>query len=176
MKILIATPLYPSEIGGPAQYAYNLEQEFKILGHEVHVAKFSAVRSWPNGLRHLLYFFSLLPKIQQADFILALDTWSVALPAVAAGRLLNRKLVIRTGGDFLWESYVERTGDLVLLRNFYQTTREKWSLKEKVIFYLTRWVLRCASVVFSTDWQRQIWRGPYNLNLAQTVIIENYYD
>ena len=55
MKILIATPLYPPDLGGPGQYAHNLEQEFKKLGHEVRVAKFSEVKRWPSGLRHLLY-------------------------------------------------------------------------------------------------------------------------
>ena len=121
MKILITTPLYPPDIGGPAQYAFNLEQEFQKLGHKVRVIKFSDVKHWPSGIRHFLYFFKLLPAMFWADWCLILDTFSVGLPAVVAGRLLGKKTIIRTGGDFLWENYVERTGKLVLLRNFYQT-------------------------------------------------------
>ncbi|MEK7621555.1 MAG: hypothetical protein AAB415_00025 [Patescibacteria group bacterium] len=175
MKILIATGIYPPDIGGPAQYAFNLEQEFIRLGHEVKVIKFSAVRRLPSFIRHLVYFFKILFVLPRANFVLVLDTFSVALPAVVASKLFNKKVIIRTGGDFLWESYVERTGDLVLLRNFYQTTRHDWNLKEKIIFKLTRWILnRASTVVFSTDWQRQIWREPYQLNLTKTKIIENY--
>ncbi len=176
MKIVIATGVYPPEIGGPAQYAFNLEQEFQRLGHRVRVLKFSAVRHWPTFVRHVVYFVKTLLALRGADWCLALDTFSVALPAICAGKILGKKVIIRTGGDFLWENYVERTGDLVLLRKFYQTSRPKWNLKEKTVFRLTKFLLRNAYlVVFSTDWQRQIWSKPYNLDLEKTEIIENYY-
>jgi len=142
----------------------------------VAVVYFGKFLSWPTGLRHLIYFFSLLTKVSQADFVLALDTFSVGWPATVAARLLGKKIVIRTGGDFLWEWYVERTGDFVLLRNFYRTRLTKLNLREKIIFHCSRWTVRhCHKLVFSTDWQRQIWLAPYELNLAKTSIIENYY-
>ncbi len=176
MKIVIATGIYPPEIGGPAQYAFNLEQEFRRLGHEVFVIKFADVRHLPTFIRHLVYFKKVFVALRKADWCLTLDTFSVALPAVTAGKLLRKKVIIRTGGDFLWENYVERTGDLALLRNFYQTTRKRWNRKEKIVFSVTKFVLQKASlVVFSTDWQRQIWREPYQLNLEKTVIVENFY-
>ena len=176
MKILIATPLYPPDIGGPAQYAYNLEREFKALGHEVRVVKFSDVKSWPSGLRHLLYFFKILPSLRWADWCLTLDTFSVALPVTMAGSIFKKKTIIRIGGDFLWEGYVERTGNLVLLRNFYQTEIEKFNFKERIIFKLTHWILKRANfIAFNTDWQRQIWQKPYQLDLSKTGIVENYY-
>jgi glycosyltransferase involved in cell wall biosynthesis len=176
MKILIATGIYPPDIGGPAQYAFNLEREFQKLGHEVRVIKFSDVKHWPSGLRHIFYFFKIFPTLHWADWCLTLDTFSVGLPSVMAGRLLGKKTIIRTGGDFLWENYVERTGKLVLLRNFYQTEIPNFNFKERLIFKLTRWILKQSSlIVFSTDWQRQIWAKPYNLDLSKTKIIENYY-
>ena len=75
-----------------------------------------------------------------ADF--ALDTFSVAFPAVCAARLCGKKMIIRTGGDFLWEFYVERTGDLVLLRDFYNTRIGRLNFKERLIFKSTGWTLR----------------------------------
>jgi len=176
MKILIATPLYPPDIGGPAEYAKNLEQEFRKLGHRVQVIKFSDIKHWPSGLRHLIYFSKILPIMFWADWCLALDTFSVGLPTVLASKLFRKKIIIRTGGDFLWEQYVERTGKLILLRNFYQTELDFFSNKEKFIFKLTKWILgHTTTIIFSTDWQRQIWLKPYSLNLTKTAIIENYY-
>ena len=173
--ILIATPLWPPQIGGPAQYAVNLAREFKALGHEVVVAKFSAVGRWPSGLRHLVYFFKLWRRLRPGDWCLILDASSVAWPAVWAARLRGAKTVLRIGGDFLWESYVERTGDLVLLRQFYQTTLPRWNLKERLIFRLTRATFgRADRIVFNTDWQRAIWREPYGLAQTKTAIVENY--
>ncbi len=176
MKIVIATGIYPPEIGGPAQYAFNLEQEWKKGGHEVVVAKFSGVRNWPSGFRHIIYFFKILMRLPRTDFVLILDTFSVALPTILAAKIFGKKTIIRTGGDFLWEQYVERTGRLILLRNFYLTEKDNFNFKEKIIFKLTGWALRRAgTVVFSTEWQRNIWLKPYNLSLDKTSIIENYY-
>ena len=46
----------------------------------------------------------------------------------------------------------ERTGDLVLLKDFYQTKIRNLNFKEKIIFKLTKWALGGAStVVFSTE-------------------------
>ncbi len=176
MKILIAAPLFPPEIGGPAQYAFNLEREWQKLGHTVKTAKFSDVRNLPSGIRHVAYFFKVLAQLRGADFVLILDTFSVALPTILAAKLFGKKVIIRAGGDFLWEKYVERTGEAVRLSEFYIKPR-KFSFKEKIIFKFTRSVLRWANlVVFNTDWLRQIWREPYKLDIVKTKIIENYFE
>lgn len=175
-RIVIATPLYPPDIGGPAQYAKNLELVWRQQGHEVIVAYFGEFLRWPTGWRHLIYFFSLLSKVARSDFVLALDTFSVGLPAVLAAKLFGRKIIIRTGGDFLYEWYVERTGDLVLLRNFYRTSWTKLNLKERIIFYLSRWTVQhCTKLVFSTNWQKNIWQKPYHLRSDHCAVVENYY-
>jgi hypothetical protein len=129
-------------------------------------------------IRHELFFwrtfFTLL--FHRIDFIIALDTFSVGWPATLAAKILRRKILIRTGGDFLWESYVERTGDLVLFRNFYDTSWGKFSLKEKIIFALTQWTLQNATaLIFSTDWQRQIFESAYSLDPKKNFIVENFY-
>ncbi len=175
-KILIATPLYPPAIGGPSQYAKNLEAIWRQAGHQVLVENFGSVLQWPTGIRHLLYFFKLCRSAFGTDLILILDTYSAALPAVIVGRLFGCKTIIRTGGDFLWESYVERTGDLVLFKNFYKQSVPNFNRKERIIFKLTKFILRTASIiVFSTDWQRQIFIKAYGIPLAKTKIIENYF-
>ncbi len=176
MRILIATGIYPPDIGGPAQYALNVEKVWKEWGHQVEVKTFRVERALPSGFRHVFYFFKCIPAAFRADLIFILDTWSAALPAVFLGWLLRKKIIIRTGGDFLWESYVERTGDLVLLREFYQTRTDKFSPKERIIFFLTKRILRDASaIVFSTLWQKEIWAKPYGLSELKTLTVENYY-
>ena len=128
MKILIATGIFPPEIGGPAEYAKNLQEIWTRQGHAVSVKIFSKFNKIPTGLRHLVYFFYILRKAVSADFIVCLDTFSAALPTVLWAVLFNKKIFLRTGGDFLWETYVERTGDLVLLKDFYNTRIERMSV------------------------------------------------
>ncbi|TSC83407.1 MAG: hypothetical protein G01um101417_626 [Parcubacteria group bacterium Gr01-1014_17] len=176
MKILIATGIYPPDIGGPAQYAKETAKAWTRAGHSVSVCSFSAFRAFPSGIRHLAYFSAVFFRALRADLIFIPDTFSAAVPAVAVGKILRKKTIIRTGGDFLWEQFVERTGDLVLLRNFYTTHMKKLNAKERLIFRLVGWALRNASaVVFSTKWQRDIFEKPYHLDLQKCFIVENYY-
>ncbi len=176
MRIIVATGIYPPDIGGPAQYARETALAWERAGHSVSVCSFSAFRAFPSGIRHLAYFCAAFFRALRADFIFIPDTFSAAVPAVAVGRILRKKAIIRTGGDFLWEQYVERTGDLVLLRHFYQTRLQKLNTKERLIFRLVGWALsNASSVVFSTEWQRDIFSKPYRLDLEKCFVIENYY-
>lgn len=176
MKILIATGIYPPDIGGPAQYAKNIEAVWKSQGHIVKVVSFRLEKKLPTVIRHFWYTFRLLFQMIRSDMIIAMDTFSAGVPAVLAAKILRKKIIIRTGGDFLWEAYVERTGDLVLLRNFYDTRLYKLSRKERVIFRLTRYMLtNTDGVVFSTKWQRDIFIPAYGIDAKKTHIVENYY-
>ena len=187
MKILISTGLFPPDIGGPSQYAKNMHDVWIKAGHRVSVSTYTYERKFPTGIRHILFFFKVLAKMASqlfyTDFILVLDTWSAALPTLWACKLTGKKYVIRTGGDFLWEEYVERTKDKILFRNFYEHVgvlngtleHSKLSKKERIIFKLTKSVLINANkVIFSTEWQRQIFEKAYGLNPVKSTVVENY--
>lgn len=174
-KILIATGIYPPAIGGPAEYAKNIEEVWRKEGYKVTVKYFSFEHKLSSGLRHLYFLLKSLPAIISADFILVLDTFSVALPVTIGCRILNKKYTIRTGGDFLWESYVERTKKKVLLKDFYNIELSNLSKKENFIFKLTKWVLKNADkIIFSTEWQRNIWQSPYSIDISKTKVVENF--
>lgn len=176
MKIVIATGIYPPAIGGPAQYAKELAEAFRGRGKEVRVLAYGLEKYLPTGVRHLWFFLRAFFAFASADLIIAFDTFSVGLPSVAAAKILGKKIIIRTGGDFLWEGFVERTGNLVLFRDFYRTCLYKLNAKEKIIFLLTKWTIRNASaIVFSTKWQKEIWREPYALVEMKCRVIENFY-
>ena len=176
MKILICTGIYPPKIGGPAQYAKNMQDIWLSLGHRVVVKTYGIENQLPTGVRHIWYFFKILPSLVTSDFIFTLDTYSVGFPAVLASKIFNKKIIIRTGGDFLWEGYVERTAKTVLLRNFYLSEKDFLNLKEKIIFKITKWTLKNTSkLVFSTDWQRNIFIEAYGVKEENSLVIENYY-
>lgn len=185
-KILICTGIYPPQVGGPAQYAKETADEFRRRGHKIKVLNYKLERKLPTLVRHELFFWRTLFSMRGmrgagdladvGDFILALDTFSVGWPAVVAAKLAGKKILIRTGGDFLWESYVERTGDLVLLKDFYAKSRGNFNWKEKIIFGITKWTLQNASaVIFSTEWQRKIFEQAYGLAPDKNFIVENFY-
>ena len=176
MRILIATGIYPPAVGGPSQYAKNVKTEWEKKGYRVKVRTFQFEYYLPPGFRHFFYFLKIIPEVLWCDFIFVLDTFSVGWPATCAAKLFGKKVIIRTGGDFLWEGYVERSKEPVLLRDFYQTTQKTWSKKERLIFRMTKWTLHHTdALIFSTKWQRDIWYRPYNLEKIKLFFVENYY-
>lgn len=176
MRIPIITPLLPPESGGPSYYAVGLQEALVRAGHTVDVVAFREVRKYPSGVRHVLFLFKVLWRGLRADAFIILDTVSVALPAVIAGWILGKKMVIRTGGDFVWETYVERTKKKVLLSEFYRAPRNL-SRKERALVFLQKsLVFRLVDyVVFNTAWQRDVWREPYGIPEEKTAVIENEY-
>jgi hypothetical protein len=109
---------------------------------------------------------------RDASAILAFDTYSVAIPAVLAGMFLRIPVVIRIGGDFVWESYLERTRDLIPLPDFYLTRRDL-SPKERFARRLVEWMLRHAQLAFNTAWLLEIWRMPYGIDSTRAHVVEN---
>jgi len=174
-KILIATGIYPPDVGGPAKYAKNLQEEFSRMGHKVTVVKYGVEKKLPTGARHLWYFFRVFSALWGVDYVFALDTFSVGLPVSLAAKICRKKIAIRVGGDFLWESYAQRTGSRITLAEFYKK-KPNLSFKEKVIFSFTKFALNGAvRVVFSTNWQKEISASPYELDSAKCSVIENFY-
>ena len=175
MRIVIATGIYPPRIGGPSFYAQSLEEALKKKGHTVIIVTYGFERHLPTGIRHVVFFLKLLLQTNGADAIIALDTFSVGLPAAWARKMTGVPLIVRTGGDFLWEGYNERTGEKVLFSDFY-TKKRLFSFKEKCIFRLTKYVMYMAdTVVFSTAYQKDIWMPVYMIPKEKVKQIENYY-
>ncbi len=172
-RVLIATPLLPPQLGGPAIYADNLAREFQNMGHRVLVRPFGGFLRWPTLVRHFLYFFSLWHDARKSDLIFALDYFSVGFPAAAAAIILRKPLVLRLEGDFLWEKFVERARKDVTLPMFYSKP-QPLSRKERVIRSLSGWAMRRASrVVFSSEWRRKMVIGVYSIPEEKTAIIRN---
>ncbi len=172
MRVCIATGIYPPEIGGPAFYAKNLSETLRTKGQEVDVVTFGLLKILPIGFRHLALFLRLLPVVARADVVIALDTFSAGMPALLAAMLFHKPFIVRTGGDFIWEQYTERTGELVILPDFYDTKRV-FSIKEKIYFAATRFLVKRSFMVFSSNFQKQIWMRAYALDESRTRVIPN---
>jgi glycosyltransferase involved in cell wall biosynthesis len=171
---LIATGIYPPDIGGPATYAKGLYGALSLHNPRTHVFTYGIEKKMPTGVRHFVTFLKFMVAMPFVDAVIALDTFSVGFPAVLAAVILRKKVIVRIGGDFLWEQYINRTQEEVLLSEFYQKSRAL-TFKEKLIFWCTGFVLRNATgIVFSTDWQKNIMVGAYGVSPEKKIIcIEN---
>ena len=99
MRILIATPLYPPDVGGPATYAAGLEAALVRCGHKPVILNYRDVLSFPSGIRQVVYMWKVVVAAHNVDAVIALDTLSVGLPAMGAARLFCIPGIVRVAGE-----------------------------------------------------------------------------
>lgn len=104
MKLLIATGIYPPEVGGPATYSKLMHDRLPAFGWEVDVLPFRVVGHLPKVIRHLAYAWKMFFRAGTADIIYAQDVGSVGFPALIAARLLGKPFAVRVPGDYAWET------------------------------------------------------------------------
>lgn len=110
MKLLIATGIYPPDIGGPATYSKLLYDELPRHGFTVKVLSFGKVRHLPKFVSHLIYTINLIRAGKKADLLYAQDPVSVGLPTYFASRILRKPYVLKIVGDYAWEQGSIRFG------------------------------------------------------------------
>ena len=121
MKLVIATPLYPPEIGGPATYAKLLAEGLPKKDIKVELVKFSEVCHLPKLIRHFVYYRRVLHAARGADVVIALDPVSVGLPAMKAAKKAGKPFVVKIVGDYAWEQGRQRFGVTQNLDEFVKT-------------------------------------------------------
>lgn len=118
MHILIATGIYPPQIGGPATYSKLLADKLPEQGHTVRVVNFGSVLYLPKVVRHVAYFFKIVRAAWGVDSVYAQDPVSVGLPAMLAAKLLRKRFVLKIVGDYAWEQGVQRFGITDMIDDF----------------------------------------------------------
>ncbi|MBI3336796.1 glycosyltransferase family 4 protein [Candidatus Peregrinibacteria bacterium] len=184
MKIVLATGIYPPDIGGPATYVQNLAWEFVKKNIEVivvtygrnveqrmkneecawHVVRVS--KSIPI-LRWFLYALALRKHAKDADVVYAFSSVSTGVPMVLA-HVKKPKKVLRLGGDFFWERYTAG-GGMMSLNEWYESLHWTLWISHRFIHWLLN---RFDLIVFSTRFQEEIYEEFYQ-SLPQHGVIEN---
>lgn len=146
MNVLVATGLFPPDIGGPATYAKLLSEELPRRGVPTAVLSFGVVRMYPKGIRHLLFLWKLLRQARPADVIFAQDTVSVGFPAAVAAWLLGKKFFVRVPGDYAWEQAVQRHGVSDSIDIF---QHKRYGARTELLRRAQRWVVGQADCVIT---------------------------
>lgn len=107
MRILIATGLYPPDIGGPATYSKLLFDKFYTYDVQVDVACFGDVRYLPKIIRHVAYFLLVVKKSKGVDAIYAQDPLGTGFPAMLAAIATRKRFFLKIVGDRAWEIAVQ---------------------------------------------------------------------
>jgi len=128
-NILIATGIFPPDIGGPATYVDTLFKELPKRGFDVKVvtytgtqrpsfaipaSKFAEIylisRNQNIILRYFKYFLQIWKLISWADIVYIQDPVSSGIPASFACRLQGKKYFLKIVGDYAWEQGKQKYG------------------------------------------------------------------
>jgi glycosyltransferase involved in cell wall biosynthesis len=192
MKIVLATGIYPPDIGGPATYVENLARELTRQGTETVVLTYGPGQgtsdAWPvvsvpkSGgplLRWFRYARALKKHASDADAVLCFSSVSTGLPLRFAG-LRKPKKILRLGGDFFWERYAA-LGGTRSLKEWYAHAHHRHSILDFLAYAVTRFFHRLTipdilhhfhELVFSTHFQEEIYVRGFR-RLPPHAVIEN---
>jgi glycosyltransferase involved in cell wall biosynthesis len=184
MKVLIATGIYPPDIGGPAIYSVNLARELELLNCKVSIVAYGKkkIQSYNNNVcivdkeqnilkSYLNFFSSVRRQSKSVDIVYVLDLISSGLPATLAAKLNKKKVVFRTGGDFLWEKAYQKGWTTATLKEYYN--KKKNFLENLLIIFCTTFLKLFDLVIFSTELQKNIYKDRYKISEKKSLIIAN---
>lgn len=118
-KILIATGIFPPDIGGPATMLNSLADGLIQQGFEVRVITYSQKKNikdnynfevirikkdLPFKLGQYKYYFKLGALSIWSDVIYTTDTYSVGFFTYLIKKKFNKKYILRFTGDSAWET------------------------------------------------------------------------
>jgi glycosyltransferase involved in cell wall biosynthesis len=185
VRVLVTSPVFPPDLGGPAVYVPSIGRFLVERGHEVEVVAFCSdpapagypfqVTAITRGnllVRYLKAFVQVLRRAGRADVVYVQE--HLALLHVLAARLRRRPVVIRIMVDGAWE-IAHRKGwcgndDIVA----FQAQSYGWQVR------LTRalqrwWWGRCSRIICCSEFLREILVNHHGVDPDKAVTIVNAY-
>ncbi|MDD5438183.1 MAG: glycosyltransferase family 4 protein [Patescibacteria group bacterium] len=124
MKLLIATGIYPPEIGGPAGYVRGLATELVRRSHQVSVVTYGTEeteklhqadgrgfsltvipRTFGPLVRYCRYALAVRRLARAADLVYLQGPVSEGFPGMVGALLAGKPTVLKIVGDYAWEQY-----------------------------------------------------------------------
>jgi glycosyltransferase involved in cell wall biosynthesis len=194
MKIVLATGIYPPDIGGPATYVRELARELAAMQHDVTVLTYETIfvdhapppawkvirvsRAGGMFFAWKRYGNALKEHGAGADAVVCFSSVSCGVPLMLSG-LRGPRTMLRLGGDFFWERYTAAGGGQGL-QPWYEGGKPE-SFSDRINLGVSRFanglfmqklLNRFDHVVYSTEYQRDIHKRHYK-KLPDTLVIQN---
>ena len=157
MKIILATPIYPPEIGGPATYVKELSARIHDK-HEITVVAFTdniepfpgtklvAVSKLnPLPIRLWKYFWTLMREAKNADVILVQNAMAAGLPTALVKIFRGTPFVVRMVGDEAWERAEQNKITTKTWEEFIDAP--EGGLRTKIMMLVQKFVLKKANFI-----------------------------
>jgi glycosyltransferase involved in cell wall biosynthesis len=157
MKIILATPIYPPEIGGPATYVKEICEKLHQQ-HDITVVAFTDVKEpfqgtqlvsvskrRPLPIRLIKFFLAVWKTSKEAELIYVQNAMAAGLPVALVSVIRKKPFILKFVGDEAWERANQHKRTTKRLEEFLR--EPDGGLKTKLMMLVQGFVLRRASLV-----------------------------
>ncbi len=169
-KILIATGIYPPDVGGPATYSQVLKNNLPQLGYQIKIVSYGEplandkakdiyrISRHSNVLfRYFRYFKQVWQLAKWADIVYIQGPVSEGLPSYFACRLRRKRYILKVVGDFAWEQGRQRAG---VKENLDEFQNKNYSPKVELWRWIEIFVASGAKLVITpSEYLKKIIQG-----------------
>jgi glycosyltransferase involved in cell wall biosynthesis len=187
MRIILATPIYPPEIGGPATYTKELATRLS-KSEQITIVTYADEAQVIEGTKLVLvaksqglitrlvqFFFALLREARKADVIYVQNAVAAGLPAALAGLLLKKPVVLKFVGDEAWERATQVGKTKKNLAEF--LAAPEGGLKTSIFISIQRFVLNhVTAVVPPSEFLAEILEAYYGVPPGRVSVNYNAFE
>jgi len=185
LKVLLTSPVFPPDLGGPAVYVPSFGRFLIERGHDVRVVAFCsdpepkgfpfqvrAISRGPLPIRYLKAFWAVFQEARDVDVVYVNE--HLALLHVLAARLRGKPVMIRIMVDGAWE-IAHRKGwcgddDIVTFQ------QHRYGVKVRLTRFLQRrWWKWCSRIISCSEFLRQILVQDYGVSPDKVLRVFNAY-
>ena len=175
MRIVLATGIYPPDIGGPASFVHRLARELKSRGDEPVVVCYGDEQTMKDEgwdvrvisrsstvlVRYVRYAIEVWKVARTAQVIFLQGPVSEGFPGTIGAMFARKPIVMKVVGDYAWEIYQQTVQQPELLDAF---VTHRHSGKICVLEFLQRWtVQRVKRLITPSQYLKRIveqWGAP----------------
>lgn len=184
MKVLLATPIFPPEIGGPATYTKELSHKLHAR-HDItilaytdnpeplpHVRIHAISKRNPLPIRLWDYFRAAFQEAGDADVIYVQNAMAAGLPIALACMLRRKPFILKFVGDESWERAQHYRKTKKRLEEFLASPEGGWKIR--MMMRVQKFVLnRAAFVTTPSAYLREELITHYHLTPQRVIVNYN---
>lgn len=184
MKIIIATPIYPPEIGGPATYTKELCGHISNKFDTTVVTYTNSANAFPNTnlipvgkgrplpIRLGIFFLKLLRASKGVSVIYVQNAMAAGLPVAFVHILTGIPFVLKFVGDEAWERASQKKLTTKRLEEFMENP--DGGIKIRLMMVVQGFVLRRAAIVTTpSEYLSEALIRTYGVDREKTVVNYN---